>query len=340
MSLTKRLYKLDEVRSSLIFCIQTKRIQESQFWLRELEESLYGNDARRVLFIAWFLFIGLEHLTWLYEWSLHSKSKEGRERLCWQLCKLSERDGSLWWMLCAGPIVERGGTTVQQWRETCHLDGEDFWQAIVDASKDERLDSILEGLQDDMKTYTPMAKLVGHVIVRYQKWGTLSIIPPDIVHQEGNLRQQRAYKIPQGCLYGMTWRGRGGDSTEELRDLSVDTLRASPYWKRLCSSEDLEEFWNTYFEWTTVDHPDEWSLADREKSHGKPPQCVGAPLWRWWRGWIPKEHRFFWGKQKNEVWAWVQTQTIEINVLDRILELYQKMEIVPKAPKKIWVLCP
>jgi hypothetical protein len=335
MSLTKRLYKLDEVRAALIFCIRTKRIQESQFWLRELEESLYGNDARRVLFIAWFLFVGLENLTWLYEWSLHSKSSEGRQRLCWQLCKLSERDGSLWWILCAGTMIDYTGTTVQEWKTVCHLDGEDFWQGIVDASTDERLDSILEGLQDDMRSYSLMAKLTGHLVIRYQKWGTLSVITPDIVYQEGNLREQRAYKIPEGCLYGMTWRGRGGDSTEELRDLSLETLKASPYWRRLC---DSEEFWDTYFPWTSVDHPDEWSLADREKSHGGPLRCVGNPLWRWWKGWIPEQRRL-WGKQKDAVWAWVQNQNIEINVLDRIPELYQKMVIVSKL-KKIWVLCP
>lgn len=336
MGLTKRLYKLDEVRAALIFCIRARRIQESQFWLRELEESLYGNDARRVLFIAWFLFIGLENLTWLYEWSLHSKSREGRQKLCWQLCKLSERDGSLWWMLCAGPIVDRPGTSVQHWRERCHLDGEDFWQDIVEASKDERLDSILEALQEDMRTYSLIAKLVGHTIVYYQTWGMVSTIAPDIVYQEGNLRVQRSYKIPERSLYGMTWRGLGRDSTEELRDLSLDTLNASPYWKRLCNSE---EFWDTYFPWTTVDHPDEWSLADREQSHGVGVQSAGTPLWRWWKAWIPEQHRFFWGKQKELVWTWVQSQTIETTVLDRILQLYKEMAIVPKI-KKIWVLAP
>ena len=359
MTLTKRLYRLDEVRAAFLYSLKTRRIKESQFWLRELEESFYGTEARRMLFVAWFLLIGLRRVQWLYAWALDSGTTEGRAQLAWQLCRIEERDGSLWWILCAGALVGQGSWLIELWRGMCTADDETFWQPIVNKSEDERIDTILEAVQEDMRRFTPMARLVGlaltEVPLAETTWTALSASVPDGLEFEERelIRESREYEVPYLCLYGMSWRGMGADTTELLNSLALPELLQSAYWKRCLepfvegstwkSDDALELFWDTYFPFDKSDIPDEWSKKDKQKSHG--PGCTvqcGSPLWRWWKGWIPEGHRYCWGSPVEKVWTWVQGQqaTVGATVLDRVLELYKELapQNIPTRPQKTWIL--
>ena len=368
MSLTKRLYRLDEVRSAFIFSIKSKRLYEACFWLKELEETKEG-EARRVLFLTWFLVYGLSNCSWIFAWATNSETAEGRLKLCWQLCRCSERDTSLWWIFCAGAVYtdpkEQLSIVFDKWRSSYHLDHEDFWQPLVDVSTIEPIDLCLHALQIDMDKYILYARLAGLALITIQTRIPKSSLTPlsqeepiDLLKyltewaEAKSLRDARAFPIPQGCLYGITWRGCGGDTTQELRSLTLKSFLRSPVWKQTLiayttgstwtSDEDLEAFYDTEF--YRCDIPDEWSAEDQQKSHGIYPLVAGkAPLWKWWVSWIGElPHKWVWGTIIDQVLVW--TKEIDLNATGAILEymneVYKKKETVGmlEPKKKEWVL--
>jgi len=90
-------------------------------------------------------------------------------------------------------------------------------------------------------------------------------------HTHLTMRNRRIYEIPHSCLYWFTQRGAllVNETTEsELQMNLEDTLVGSKYWSSLLPiGYDLarEEFFYKHF---PDDIPDEWSTADRLKSHG------------------------------------------------------------------------
>lgn len=109
-------------------------------------------------------------------------------------------------------------------------------------------------------------------------------------------RRRRVYEIPYDCLHGATERGglEVSQSTEkEIRDLRAleKALVRSAVWsvdfrESQTGDEEREEFYDTWF---PTDIPDEWSAADRKKSHGSGPVPAGATTWtlgRWLRRWF------------------------------------------------------
>ena len=371
MSLTKRLYRLDEVRAALLFCIKSRRLYEACFWLRELEDSELQSEARQILFLSWFLVYGLSTCSWIFAWAENANSRQGRLKLCWQLCRCSERDTSLWWILCAGVVYsnpkDQLSVVFDQWRSRYHIDHEEFWQPLVDASNLEPVDLILEQLQENMGKYILYARLAGLVLVASQKhiskssWGQLSQEEPIELLQyltewnsSTSLRATRAFAIPQSSLYGITWRGCGGTTTEELRNLNLKQLLKSPGWKNTLvpyttagqwnSDDDHEAFYDTWFNFATCDIPDEWSSTDQEKSHGTYP-LIGdqAPLWKWWNSWIGGlPHKWIWGTVVDQVAEW--TKTVDLNKTGAIVELVAKLysQQIPvyigPPKKKEWIL--
>lgn len=174
-SLTRHLYRFEEVRSAFLYCIKNRRIIEAVFWLTELEESCYGGEARRLLFVAWFLFVGVRRVSWLHDWSTVGTTTEGRLDLTIALARCSERDSSLWLVLWAGCLVEPLGPTtgslVYQWRSLFDKEDEVVWTELLSLSRDERLDTCLEALQDDMRGYAVLAKVAGCCLCRIQgRW--------------------------------------------------------------------------------------------------------------------------------------------------------------------------
>ncbi len=362
MALTRRLYDFAEVRAAFLFCLKHRRILEALFWLQELEDSLYGGEARRLLFVSWFMNVGLRRLAWLNEWSIKSTTREGRLELCWKLVRCTEKDSSLWWLIWCGVLYSAPiGKLASGWKSVAGIeDTTKFWEPIVNASEDDRLDGILEALQEDMRGYSILARCagfaIGKVIHKLPKstWAVLGSEEPKNLQEtllswaetEKNLRKRRIYEIPYDCLFGMTWRGAGGDTSAELLELGPTEFLASPYWKRTVtefldnsswkSDDALEEFWETHF--GTCDIPDEWSHKDREKSHGT--GCPVGPISRWWSRWIGTERLYIYGADQWAVISWLREQKTDGgSVLDKLLKLYKERNtkyIQPPRVKKEW----
>jgi hypothetical protein len=367
MALTRRLYDFAEVRAAFLFCLKHRRILEGVFWLQELEDSLYGGEARRLLFISWCMNVGLRRIAWLAEWSAKSTTREGRLELCWKLMRCPEKDSSIWWLLWCGLVCSAPtGALARRWKAVAHsADATEFWEPIVNQSEDERVDSILEALQEDMRGYSILARCTGLALVTTltklpkSTWAEIGPEEPKglqetlqlwVYAEKKSVRERRIYEIPYDCLFGMTWRGAGGDTSAELRELGLTGFTASPYWKRMIaefvdqgdadcwkSDDALEEFWNTHFG-VICDIPDEWSLTAREKSHGT--GCPVGPMTRWWSRWIGSERLFIYGADQWAVVEWMRGQKTEAtSVLDRLLQLYKDTSVVyikPAHAKKVW----
>jgi hypothetical protein len=343
MTLTKRLFRFDEVRAALLWCLRQRRLQEALFWLQELEDSLYGGEARRILLWAWTMTCGMRNMSWLIAWAAESQTREGRRLLAYQLMKsgAETKDTSIWCLFWSVAVVKEGvGRLWWAWRSMCCVeDIVEFWQPLVDESTDERLDSVLEALQHDMKSYTLLARCVGCAIshgwnsLPKSVWSPLAAeIPAHLVAAvessvQTNVRTARAFEIPWDCLFGMCWRGLGGAT--ELGTLRLQDLQAAPCWKLAAieaghSDNTLERFWDTAFH--GCDIPDEWSAADRCKSHG---EAAGpGPLSRWWRNWVGSERLFVFGRDYDGLMVWLRGQRIEggLPIMERILALYKTLE--------------
>lgn len=296
--------------------------------------------------------MGVRRGSWLKEWSDVGATREGRLELTLALARCSERDSSLWLVLWSGCLVEPLGPTagnlVCQWRSLFDKEDEEVWTELLSASNDERLDICLEALQEDMRGYALMAKVAGSCLCGIQRrwpkgtWEPIGKRRLEDVEKamaewasEKSLRRRRVYSIPYECLFGMTWRGLGGDTGPELLGLGEAQFKGSPWWKKVVALEDdtaKENFWDTYFPWTTCDHPDEWSKADRAKSHGEGVRNDGAttvPLWRWWRSWVCSEHLYVWGRDLETIRAFVNEARADgaASVLDQVLGEYGKRNL-------------
>jgi hypothetical protein len=343
MTLTRRLYRFDEVRAALLWCLRSRRLQEALFWLQELEDSLYGGEARRVLLWAWIMTCGLRNMTWLVAWSAESQTRQGRRLLAYQLMKSSAdaKDSSIWCLFWSVAVLEKGvGQLWWAWRQMCCIeDPVEFWQPLVDASTDERLDSVLDALQQDMKSYNLLAQCVAcaatHCWSQLPKSSWVSLVPEiplllvDAVESsvKTHVRGARAFEIPWDCLFGMRWRGLGGAT--DLATIGLTELKASPCWKVAATAAvddtTVEAFFDTAFK--GCDIPDEWSAADRRKSHG---EAAGpGPLSRWWRNWVGTDRLFVFGRDYDGLMVWLRGQRIEggLPIMERILELYKGLRM-------------
>jgi hypothetical protein len=349
MVFTQRLYRVDEVRAALLYSLKTQRILEALFWLQELEESSFGGEARRLLCTAWFMFVGLSRLSWITAWATESGTREGRQKLCWQLARCADRDSSLWWLLCAVPATAAGNKKglsklYDAWNRVWGGVDEEFWQPLMDWVVDPTLESVFESLQDDMRSYSLIGRCAAVAIrtcvaqLPKTTWEPLSMREPEqtTFQRYGNIRKDRLYAIPYDCLFGMTWRGTGVNTLEYLRNLKEEDFQKSPWWRAKAvgiDSDDTkrEEFYDRYFPSIAGDIPDEWSLADQVKSHGPGSTGATAGLERWWRLWVLPDKLFVWGGPTDTVMKWVKIQpgATGQSVLDRVFQAYQECKVSP-----------
>ena len=354
MVLTRRLYKFEEVRAAFLYCMKTKCLNEAIFWLLELEESFYSGEVRRLLLLSWMMWTGPSRLSWLLEWANSADTQKGRLDLCWKLIRCREKDTSIWWLLwatiCSKDTPDEHGKLFHLWKQSCCKEDTDFWQELVDETEDERILTIFEALQTEMKSYSLFAKCIGLTVfyawnkVPQTTWEPLSNKQPETLEDTiaswklNNIRKERIYEIPYYCLFGMTWRGVGGDTTDELRNLNITELLKSAFWKKQIlpyldetnnwiSDEHKEEFWDTHFNWVTQDHPDEWSLKEQKKSHGSGVTCPKAPLKMWWKNWIFNDRLFIFGKIHKNVLEELDKEpgSTGISILDRVLQRYKEI---------------
>lgn len=106
------------------------------------------------------------------------------------------------------------------------------------------------------------------------------LLPYEEVEWSIGRRNSRLYSIPVMCLYGMTKRGHlkwSQNTMKSLNEIETDLI-GCPFWEEELDgyrkngqsiqwkSDDAREDWyETFF---PDDIPDEWSKAEKEKSHG------------------------------------------------------------------------
>jgi hypothetical protein len=95
---------------------------------------------------------------------------------------------------------------------------------------------------------------------------------------ENSMRKRRAFKVrPEAILYMCKRSSQPVEESneEEIQENLEVNLLESPYWKGVMmpymkkTDRKREEFYDIFFSQSMHDIPDEWSLADREKSHGR-----------------------------------------------------------------------
>lgn len=353
MILTKHLYRLDEVRAAFLYCMLSNRPLDALFWLEELEVSLYGREARRLLFVAWVLYGGVQSLHWVHSWSLISQHKEMRRLLCYQLTRSTKKDSSVWYLLWAA-VLDTHNTIqldiMKLWKYGQSLSEDDFWPWVMKQTTDERIHNIITSLEQDMRSYSLFARASIIAIIYAsihtdpsELWTAMPTSIPQPYHDTFEvwsneyltIRKRRVMKIPSDCLFGMTYRGTGQDTTDELRVLNLNSLLHSPYWKQTLvnytsggkwlNDYSCEAFWDNHF--GPDDIPDEWPLHEQEKSHGQGSTGgIQAPLGRWWRNWIPTTHLLVPEHISRMVENWASTQPIDTypSVVDRLITAYSQ----------------
>ena len=154
-------------------------------------------------------------------------------------------------------------------------------------------------------------------------------------------RQRRIYKVPQDCLYWFTERGSmrvNQTNEDELLQGLENALRGSSFWdqhlEKVTSDRERERerFYDTFF---NTDIPDEWSKADRKKSHGG--GCVpvtdeggqvnyklllGTTLDRWFR--IPS--RGIWNGLETALKFFKEEWLYPIDIEEAIHQKYSVLE--------------
>jgi hypothetical protein len=319
MVLTKHLYDLREVRAALLWSIKQRRRDDTLFWLNELEDSCYGSEAGRLLWIAWMLWIGLTRLAWLAVWEDKTNSREGRQMLARHLISCSERDSSLWIAICAKALKQ-----------------DMIWKSypIAKDQIQQRLGPAIRLMEGQLRAYAPFGRIVcdilkGGIATETSSWiGFPGLEFIQSVEESSTIMEGRTLAIPYDCLFGMTQRGQGTNTADILRCLTLSSLKYSPVWKNLVpdspTDSEAEEFWDTYFPWNTCDHPDEWPLKEQEKSHGLGVTgSAESPLSRWWRNWVSPNRILIKGSSENCVKEYFDSEKIGdyTSVLDRFLEL-------------------
>lgn len=104
---TRHLYRYDEVRAALLWCIVNRRITEGLFWAQELLDSGCHTELFQVLFEGWLWSVGISRLEWFRQfWILFEKPDVEEEELCLLvngLLRLPMRDSTTLQLLVRGP---------------------------------------------------------------------------------------------------------------------------------------------------------------------------------------------------------------------------------------------
>jgi hypothetical protein len=185
------------------------------------------------------------------------------------------------------------GATVEAWLTATKLDTEVQWfilNKIAKAKKRVSQLDVLRGLENDTLSIAAAFILVSISDESFKEamlpYVVKSVLPKEITETindwdaEPSIRKRRIYKIKPEAL-NLCERGTRlftDSSLPELQDNFTDSLKASSCWQSILEDylendewkSDIykEMFYNTYFPWTTDDIPDEWSLKDKEQSHG------------------------------------------------------------------------
>jgi hypothetical protein len=108
--LTRHLYRYDEVRAALLWCIFQRRLTDGMFWVQELLDSECYTELYQVLFEGWLWSVGISRLEWFRQfWILFQKDTVDEEELVLlanTLLRLPMRDSTVFHLLLRGPTSQ------------------------------------------------------------------------------------------------------------------------------------------------------------------------------------------------------------------------------------------
>jgi hypothetical protein len=273
--LTKHLYRYDEVKASLLYCIIAQRQEEAFFWGLELFDSLGGEDVFATLVKSWIFSIGWKGFGFLKYFQADEFDEDLLYKLLTTLIQYKERDGSVYGLLLKGATVKSQIDTVvpistPQWLETVSEHHQYTWKAIKEKKillawsllwkewswdfleqtaeqyQKETLQIIknapfLNGLEWERKVLALLC-----VCSEKKQFQPIELkdIPESIEKKQkewGELearRKRRIYKIPTDAILWGTRRSlEVNTQSNEYELLTIlPTLQGSPYWEEVASS--------------------------------------------------------------------------------------------------------
>ena len=314
MPLTRNLYREDEVSAALIFCIIRGRHVETAFWCLEMLDSGMAEELCATLYRAWQYGIGVRGLGWLKRFRAETGEDLDADRMLQLAVGLSMcvKDRTIMTVIATdvsaqpdrvnfgvakgGPLEAfttlalQQGKTLAAWGAVHGLQEPDVFLRRAAVAR--------HGIagRDCFLLLEDRAEVVAAISLRRDEFRSswlqpIAAMPAEVETslsewRETHGRQRRVFSIPVDCLYYFTERGRKTsvyDTTEKEimgRLEKPGALWGSTYWDEIADwaavrgDDDVREaFYDEHF---PDDCPDEWSKADRAKSHGPGPLQKGA----------------------------------------------------------------
>jgi hypothetical protein len=296
-NLTRNLYEREEVVAALKWSVINGRVMETAFWCQELLESDAAAVAHDALVSTWIWHFGIGCIG--IGQQLLSSAAATMEIAVTLARMRSWRDGAVLALLAGGAAVTAEFDRVSEWdadtagapprQRSFHRAlkqrkallawcyARTAWPAAGDWIDERWLLSFgprwpMRALAVAAAALTPKERAESAA----KKW---RLLPTDIeaalIEWDSLIgRARRVYAIPSDCLFWITARGLSPGTTTNIVTLTsrLDaSLEESEYWRRQLPigwarrEEAYERFYDMNF---PTDIPDEWSRADREKSHG------------------------------------------------------------------------
>jgi hypothetical protein len=304
MPLTRNLYREDEVVAALVFCVIRGRHVEAAFWTLELLDSGMAEELCAVLERAWKWGIGIRSIGWLSQFRAAAGDSIEADlmiRLAVGLA-MAPKDRSIPTLLGADLSVQpdrvnageatgdpleifvslavKQGKTLAAWGGLHGLPDPDAFLNRMAVSKHGIAGrKALLVLEDRAAAVAALCLSRDEFLASWNY--SLPELPREVSVAEWRLlegRRRRVFAVPPDCLYYFTERGK--TSVYETNEKEImgrlerpGVLWGSVYWDEVADwaavrgdDDAREDFYDGHF---PDDRPDEWSAADRAKSHGR-----------------------------------------------------------------------
>jgi hypothetical protein len=327
VSLSRHLYRMDEVKASLRQSILKRRRLDAVFWAMELLDSMDGMSILEILVDCWLN--SAPFVSTLGNAVLDLLGKDELDpdeilQLVHAAAAVGERDCSVFWLLSQGcldwkqqpdfvgavelPAMYASVLPEIQCFVRALLQGKallaftlvraswsaDTWQILQSCASVKGLNKesmkllgrlaaadiperflwesralglLMVALRKNSKQCALKTEIGAEILEKKREWESI----------EGR-RARRALRIPSDAILWGCQRSLQKNTETNIGELRepFQALKGSPYWetvavdmggwRRITKSDDHKEvFYDLYF---PDDIPDEWSVADQEKSHG------------------------------------------------------------------------
>jgi hypothetical protein len=306
MPLTRNLYREDEVIAALQFCVLRGRCVEAAFWATEALESGMVDPFLDAMRMIWRLGFGIGAIGWYLAFREFAAADEldmdEALRLVVALCRIGlagGRDHSILVLAGTSVVADQvapcdvwGLTGVDAYFAAAVLQGRTIsaWRALssvgvgvvslVAARKHGEAGVKLMTLYDECPAVMVAGLCLGSLEKRFALPGMIPEV--EALKEESCGGPRRSFTIPSESLYWLTARGRDTVYSSNEKEMRGSLERPNRLWGSVYWDEVAEGFggWEAiqkdasareafYAEHFPDDIPDEWSVAERAKSHGR-----------------------------------------------------------------------